>query len=116
MKQSNFNTVIKNMRSFNQKTKIDLPNIKRRHAYKNTESKADYFNLLFENSSDAESIRFENIRQRRKFLQSYHFYLAIAFILFVTACFLVVQMVVNSPEIEKYKAVTKNIEDIENNN
>ena len=101
------------MESFTQKTKIDLPDIRKRQTYKNKEKEIDYFNLLFEDNSETENVLLGSVRHRRKFLQGYQFYLAIVFVLFIAACFLVVQMVVNSPEIEKYKAATKNIEEID---
>ena len=101
------------MESFTQKTKIDLPDIRKRQTSKNKEKEIDYFNLLFEDNSETENALLGSVRHRRKFLQGYKFYLTIVFILFMAACFLVVQMVVNSPEVEKYKAVTKNIEEID---
>ena len=101
------------MQSFNQKTRVDLPNIRKRQTYKNKENEADYFNLLFEDGYGLESTLPENIGQRERFLKGYHFYIAIVFILFIAACSFVVQMVVNSPEIEKYKTIAKNIEDVD---
>ena len=101
------------MESFTQKTKIDLPDIRKRQTYKNKEKEIDYFNLLFEDNSEAENALLGSVRQKTKFLQGYQFYFAIVFVLFIAACFLVVQMVVNSPEVEKYKAATKNIEEID---
>ena len=101
------------MESFIQKTKIDLPGIRNKQTYKNKEKEIDYFNLLFEDNSETENALLGSVRHRRKFLQGYQFYFVIVFVLFIAACFLVVQMVVNSPEVEKYKAITKNIEEID---
>ena len=99
------------MQSLNQKTEISLPSIRRRQAEKNKDNETDYFNLLFEDGYGLESTLPENLGQRERFFQRYHFYFAIVLVLFIAACFLVVQMVVNGPEIEKYKTATKNIEE-----
>ena len=101
------------MELFTQKTKIDLPDIRKRQTSKNKEKEIDYFNLLFEDNSEAENALLGDVRHGKKFLQGYKFYVTIVFILFMAACFLVVQMVVNSPEVEKYKAITKNIEEMD---
>lgn len=95
------------MESFSHKTSIDLPDIRKRRTYKNKE--ADDFDLLFTNNKEADLI---DLRKNKRF-KGHHVYIVIGLALLIAACFLVVQMVVNSPEIEKYKAVTKNIEDID---
>ena len=108
------------MQSFNQKTQIDLPNIRKKQTYKDKDS--EDFNSLFVNDyKEADLIdlrknkRFRN-NHEHEFFKSHQFYLVFGFFMLVTACFLTVQVVINSPEIEKYKAVAKNIEDIDAEN
>jgi len=100
------------MQSFNQETQTDLPNLRKRQTYRDKEKEADAFDLLFKNNKETDLI---DLRKNKRF-KGYHFYFAIGLTLLITACFLVVQVVTNSPEIEKYKAVTKNIEDVGNDN
>lgn len=102
------------MRSFNQKTKIDLPNIRKKQVCKNKQTNC--FDLLFDDKSNVEPPFSRDINQRGNSLNVSYLYMAIGLASLVIACFLVVQTVVNSPEIEKYKAVIKNIEDIDMEN
>jgi hypothetical protein len=100
------------MQLFDQKTQTDLPNLRKRQTYRDKEKEADAFDLLFKNNNEIDLI---DLRKNKRF-KGYHFYLAIGVTLLIAACFLVVQVVTNSPEIEKYKTVTNNIEDVENDN
>ncbi len=102
------------MQFFNHKKTIDLPNIRKEQVYKNEEF--DNFDLLFNNptmptvknkdrSKTPPNIKYESI-----FSKPHYFYFVTAFFMLVTACFLTVQIVVNNPDIEKYKAAVKDIE------
>ena len=95
------------MQSFNQKTQIDLPDLRKKSSYKNKRS--DDFDLLFKNNEEADLI---DLRKNKRSKKSYNLYL-ISGALLITACFLVVQIVTGGHEIEKYRTVTKNIEDID---
>ena len=85
-------------------TQTDLPNIRKKQV--------DSFDLLFGNKPDTDGELLGNIVRKRKILKSQHFYFVTALILFISACFLVVQTVANDPKVEKYKAIANNIEDI----
>ncbi len=98
------------MKSLNQKTKIDLPNIKKRQVHKNKQT--DYFDLLFDDKSNVELPFSKDIKHKEIFLNVYYLYLAIGLALLISACFLVVQIIVNDPKVEKLKAVAQKIEDI----
>ncbi len=78
----------------------------------NTEE--DNFDLLFNNSKKMNSRIRESmstkLNQKNSLFKSSHFYLVAGGFMFITACFLSVQMVVNSPDIEKYRAAIKDVE------
>ena len=96
------------MKLFNQNAKIDLPDIRKKQTYRNKE--VDDFDFLFKNNENKEADLID-LRKNKRLKKGYHFYIVMGFVLFIAACFLVVQMVVSSPEIEKYKTATKNIEE-----
>ncbi len=106
------------MQSFNQKTKIDLPDIKKKQIYKRKET--DDFNVLFDNDEKKETDLID-LRKNRKFnnnqeykvLKDYYLYFVVGFILLIAVCSLTVQIVINSPESEKYKTIANNIEDVD---
>ena len=78
------------------------------------EKESDNFDLLF-NHPRMPNVRTKdkistNINHENVFLKSNYFYFVTAFFMLITACFLTVQIVVNSPDIEKYKIAVKDIE------
>lgn len=95
-------------------------NSRKRQQPKVKEKKADDFDLLFDNSSDEKILNFktrdrmpENMTNVGKILKASHFYFTFIFFMLITACYLVVQITVNSPDSEKYKTAVNNIENLD---
>lgn len=101
------------MQSFNRKTKIDLPQIEKKQLPRAGERESDAFDLLFKNNKkEADLIDLKKGKRHK----GYQKYLGILIVLFIPACFFIVQIVTGGNEIDRYKSITETANNEESNN
>ncbi len=101
------------MQSSNRKTKIDLPQIKKKQILKNDDRESDTFDLLFKgNKREVDLI---DLRKGKRH-KGYRRYFGILVVLLIPACFFVVQIVTGGNEIDQYKAITETVTNEESKN